>query len=189
MKEISRLDDRVRNLEYYVALNALEQNARDLNVTDSQGMSRFKNGILTDNFNAHTTVRRQVNETLDLADGFNDWVGFLQPYYALDKDRGHLWPAATIDTADWKFYLDDVASSGITRSGLEGEVISLAYDTILWDTPDAPMQLLASESKETITPPDGGPAILDVNGEGTGKVNINPFSQYNFEGNLALTPN
>ena len=189
MKEISRIDDRVKNLEYYVALNALEQNAKDLNVTDSQGLSRFKNGILTDNFNAHTTVRRQVGETLDLARGFNEYSGFLQPYYALDKDKGHLWPAETIDTTDWRFHLDEGASSGIAFSGDENEVITLDYQIVPWTTPEAPMQLMASESKELIDPGDGGAPILDPFGEGNGKVNINPFSQYNFMGNLRLSPN
>jgi hypothetical protein len=56
MKDISRLAKRVENLEYYVSLNALEKDAAELDVLDEDGNSRFKNGIVVDNFSG-TSVR------------------------------------------------------------------------------------------------------------------------------------
>jgi len=50
MKDIGRLAKRVENLEYYVSLNALEKAATDLDITFADGTSRFKNGIVVDNF-------------------------------------------------------------------------------------------------------------------------------------------
>lgn len=50
MKDIGRLARRVENLEYYVALNALEKSASDMNITFADGSTRFKNGIVVDNF-------------------------------------------------------------------------------------------------------------------------------------------
>lgn len=51
MKDIGDLDRRIENIEYYTALSALETSARDLSITDSNGLNKFKNGIFVDNFN------------------------------------------------------------------------------------------------------------------------------------------
>lgn len=50
MKDIGDIDRRIENLEYYTALNALETSARDMNITDANGLAKFKNGIFVDNF-------------------------------------------------------------------------------------------------------------------------------------------
>lgn len=51
MKDISKLDKRVENLEYYTSLNLLEQQTSSLKiVSDVTGANRFKNGIFVDNF-------------------------------------------------------------------------------------------------------------------------------------------
>jgi hypothetical protein len=50
MKDISKLSNRVKNLEYYVSLNTLEKSASDMSIFDGDGNERFKNGILVDNF-------------------------------------------------------------------------------------------------------------------------------------------
>jgi hypothetical protein len=53
MRDIGKLEKRIENLEYYTALNTLEKSAQDLTVLDSNGLERFKNGILTDSFRGH----------------------------------------------------------------------------------------------------------------------------------------
>jgi hypothetical protein len=51
MKDISKLDQRLYNLEYYTSLNLLEQQTSALAITSSvTGANRFKNGIFVDNF-------------------------------------------------------------------------------------------------------------------------------------------
>jgi hypothetical protein len=50
MSDIANLEGRISNLEYYTALNLLEQTAATMNVTDQDGLNRFKNGFITDNF-------------------------------------------------------------------------------------------------------------------------------------------
>lgn len=50
MKDISKIDKRLKNLEYYTVLNALESNAEDYVVQDKDGLNRFKNGIFVENF-------------------------------------------------------------------------------------------------------------------------------------------
>ena len=48
--DITNLQTRVNNLEYYASLNLLEQNASSLQIPDANGLNRFKNGILVDDF-------------------------------------------------------------------------------------------------------------------------------------------
>lgn len=56
MQDISDLQTRVNNIEYYTALNALEKNAQGLQVADANGLNRFKNGILVDDFSSYATA-------------------------------------------------------------------------------------------------------------------------------------
>lgn len=50
MKDIGKLEKRIENLEYYVQLNALEQQTLNTPEWDELNMERFKNGILVDPF-------------------------------------------------------------------------------------------------------------------------------------------
>lgn len=50
MRDIGQIDSRVNSLEYYTALSLLETNTKDLIITGSDGLNRFKNGIFVDNF-------------------------------------------------------------------------------------------------------------------------------------------
>jgi hypothetical protein len=50
MKDIGAFENRIKGLEYYVALNSLEKNANDSKILDANGLERSKYGILVDNF-------------------------------------------------------------------------------------------------------------------------------------------
>jgi len=56
MRDISDMEVRINNIEYYTALNALEKNASSLQVPDVNGLNRFKNGILVDDFSSFATA-------------------------------------------------------------------------------------------------------------------------------------
>ena len=53
--DISDLQSQVDNLEYYTSLSLLESNANALQVPDVNGLNRFKNGILVDDFSTYAT--------------------------------------------------------------------------------------------------------------------------------------
>jgi hypothetical protein len=53
MRDISKLEKRIDNLEYYTSLSLLEQQTESLKITDSVGLDRFKNGFIVDNFSGH----------------------------------------------------------------------------------------------------------------------------------------
>ena len=53
MRDIGRIENRVKNLEYYTSLNLLENDTQSLQIQDSNGFDRFKNGFVVDNFAGH----------------------------------------------------------------------------------------------------------------------------------------
>lgn len=53
MRDIGALERRIEGLEYYTALNLLEQKTADLSITDVNGLEKFKNGIVVDDFSGH----------------------------------------------------------------------------------------------------------------------------------------
>jgi len=76
MRDIGKLDKRIKTLEYYTSLSLLEQSASDAHIVDSAGLSRFKNGFLVDAFTGHS-----VGDTAN-----NDYM------ISIDKSNGHLRP-------------------------------------------------------------------------------------------------
>ena len=55
MKDIKKLEDRIRNLEYYTSLSVLEVNTANLFLPDDVGLNRFKSGFFVDNFSSLLT--------------------------------------------------------------------------------------------------------------------------------------
>ena len=55
MRDIGKLEKRIDNLEYYTSLSLLEQQTESLDIVDSTGESRFKNGFIVDGFTGHNT--------------------------------------------------------------------------------------------------------------------------------------
>jgi len=51
MQDIARLEDRLKNVEYYTSLSLLESDTKNLTLKDGQtGLDRFKTGFFVDNF-------------------------------------------------------------------------------------------------------------------------------------------
>jgi len=50
MNDISKLEQRIKNLEYYSSLNTVESNALSQQIVDANGLNRFKSGIYVDDF-------------------------------------------------------------------------------------------------------------------------------------------
>lgn len=50
MRDIGKLETRIDRLEEYTALSLLEQQTESMNIQDSDGMDRFKQGFIVDNF-------------------------------------------------------------------------------------------------------------------------------------------
>jgi len=53
MRDIGKLEQRIKNLEYYQTLSILEKSATDVTIRDSNGLERTKYGIIADTFQGH----------------------------------------------------------------------------------------------------------------------------------------
>lgn len=56
MRDIAGLETRINQVEYYSSLSLLEQKAQSLQISDTLGLNRFKNGILVDDFSSYATA-------------------------------------------------------------------------------------------------------------------------------------
>ena len=72
MRDIGSLHKRIENVEYYTQLSLLESEAQNLQIQDSEGLDRFKNGIIVDNFTGHGIGDVGDNDysiSMDMANG------------------------------------------------------------------------------------------------------------------------
>ena len=72
MADIGRLEQRLEQVEYYTSLSLLEQDTANLQVTDSDGLNRFKSGFFVDNFkkhDAHQIGHPDFSASIDQRDG------------------------------------------------------------------------------------------------------------------------
>ena len=53
MKDIGKLENRIKNLEYYTTLSLLELDTAVFSVRDEFGLDRYKNGFVVDSFKGH----------------------------------------------------------------------------------------------------------------------------------------
>jgi hypothetical protein len=110
MKDIGKLQDRVNNLEYYTALNLLEKESRDKIIIDSDGIDRFKNGILADAFTGHNVADVSLPE-----------------YHAAINRSEKYATAYTNNTAQSRLVYNSTSSSGVTKT--TGNKLILDYTT------------------------------------------------------------
>lgn len=100
MKDLRVIDKRVKNVEYYSSLNALELSARNKQLFNGSGLDRFKNGFLVDNFIGH-----------NVADTTR--TGYRA---AIDKKRGLMRPTFDRNYISFKKSTSGLVSSGVIDS-------------------------------------------------------------------------
>ena len=72
MKDIGKMNERLTNVEKMTTLNLLERSAMDFEVTDANGLNRFKSGFMVDNFQGHRigdTAHKDYNNSMDFTRG------------------------------------------------------------------------------------------------------------------------
>ena len=115
-RDIQTLEDRIKTLEYYTQLSLLESETASMQITDTSGLNRFKNGFIVDNFASLST-----SDTL-------------HPDYrvSVDFEEGQLRPS---------HYTTQVPLTYATASQnvkVNGDIVTLPYtDALLLDQPYA----------------------------------------------------
>jgi hypothetical protein len=82
MRDIGKLEKRIDNLEYYTSLSLLEQQTESLDIIDSNGDSRFKNGFIVDGFTGHNTGDSLSPDYICSIDMEN---AELRPFYSMNN--------------------------------------------------------------------------------------------------------
>ena len=110
MKDIGNIENRLSNVEYYVTLNLLEQEAESIQVTDPiTGANRFKNGFFTDRFIDHGSA--------DFS-----WGGY---HVSVDDDRGELRPDFSLNAIDLEYVSDESSNIAVNDN-----IVTLPFEQV-----------------------------------------------------------
>ena len=82
MRDIGKLEKRIKTLEYYTSLSLIEQSTADTELFDGNGASRFKNGFIVDGFYGHNMANV---EHPDYAVAIDKELGVLRPKFVEDN--------------------------------------------------------------------------------------------------------
>ena len=132
MNDISKLERRIKNLEYYTSLNLLEQSTLNSFVPDINGLNRFKSGIFVDNF---TTTQPQ-DTSIGIKNSIDVKRKVLRPSHYSTAFNLQLGTTAipgvgTTTNANGDSRFAGLSGSNIRRSG---QMITLDYSEIPWLT-------------------------------------------------------
>ena len=148
MKDIGKLENRIKNLEYYTTLSLLELDTAIFSVKDSFGLDRFKNGFVVESFKGH---------------GIGD-VRNLDYNISMDFETGELRPAFV--PTNIKLSEVELSTSGRAANGYvvkDDRVAMLSYSDEEYIVNDI------SSSSESINPYDNftfaGSLVLDPPGD------------------------
>ena len=101
MRDIGRLEKRIENLEYYTTLSLLESQAASAQVKDANGLDRYKNGFVVDDFSKYSTGDTTSNEFRAI----------------LDTEKRQLRPRSILNNRKAEFKLKD-STNAIVRNGI-----------------------------------------------------------------------
>ena len=110
MRDIGKLEDRVKKIEYYTSLSLLEKETKDMEITDENGLDRFKNGFIVDSFDGH-----------GIGDVFDP-----EYYCSIDVENKELRPNVIENQYPMRLNWNETNSTGSAPSNNDG-VISLPY--------------------------------------------------------------
>jgi len=153
MKDIGYLKNRIENLEYYTHLSLLELNTDSFEITDVNGLNRFKSGFVVDAFQGHRVGH--VNHS--------DYK------CSIDMEKNELRPSNTAENI--ALIESNTTDSQRTTAGYQktGDLLTLPYTEVV-----AYSQIYATREEEVN--PGGANA-----GSFVGSIDLTPFGDDWFE--------
>ena len=130
MTDISKLEQRIKNLEYYTQLNQLEADTLNLFVSDANGFNRFKSGVFVDNF---STTEPQ-DSGVGVRNSIDTRKRVLRPAHyttAVNLEIGNTTIAGigTTTAANQDSRFADILGANTKRTG---QVVTLDYTETQW---------------------------------------------------------
>ena len=124
MKDIKRLEDRIKKLEYYTQLSLLESNTANQFISDANGLNRFKSGFFVDNFTSFKTQDLRVGKRNSI-----DQKGqILRPKHITNSVTLQTGPVVDVDSTE------DQRTSPIEGVNIrkQNDIVSLEYSEVEW---------------------------------------------------------
>jgi len=161
MFDISRLENRLQNVEFYTQLSLLETDTANLNIKDvSTGLDRFKSGFFVDNFRSHNSHAITHPNFRSSIDRVNAELRPLHYTHGIDLLLGSEQVIGIGTTANPSADLTQVSDLQSNALRKTGDVVTLNYTETTF-----------IEQKFT-----------------TRTENVNPFGVINWIGTVALNP-
>jgi len=129
MRDISNLEERIKNLESYTTLNLLETKIENLKIRDSAGLDRFKSGFFVDNFTNNSSQIKStiVKNSIDVVNSELRPSPYTTQIDLLVGSRSLIGIGQSVDpTADARF-VTDLVGNNIRRTG---QLITLDYTDV-----------------------------------------------------------
>ena len=151
MTDIKKLEDRIKNLEYYSSLSLLENKVESLTIQDSFGLNRFKSGFFVDNFSVNGLSPQTLQDnSFEIKNSVDTRNQELRP----------LNPSKNINLTPFRNENDtNIDSINVVKNG---SLITLDYSDVEWNS-----QKIATRT-ESVTP-----FIINY---WTGILELTPFS-------------
>lgn len=124
MRDINKIENRVTNLERITSLSLLEINTQTLQVTDANGINRFKTGFFVDDFKNSNLISPDSSIEIDSE----------QQYLTskISKNSLALKPVPAGNITDENIDLSENFNLFDSNVQKTGEVITLKYDSVGW---------------------------------------------------------
>jgi hypothetical protein len=138
MSDIGRLENRIKNLEYYTTLSLLEANTANIFLPDQNGLNRFKSGFFVDNFTSFLSQSNLIAYKNSIDIKLNE----LRPSHYTTSTDLLMGPVENVSAnADLAF----AAPQG-TNIKKTGDVVSLSYNEVEY------LQQVNGTRTESVTP-------------------------------------
>jgi hypothetical protein len=124
MRDIKRLEDRIKKLEYYTQLSLLESNTANQFISDANGLNRFKSGFFVDNFTSFKTQDLRIGKRNSI-----DQTGqILRPKHITNSVTLQTGPVVDVDSTE------DQRTSAIEGVNIrkQNDIVSLEYSELEW---------------------------------------------------------
>ena len=131
MRDIGKLEDRIENLEEVTSLSMLEMSAKTFDVTDANGLSRFKSGFIVTDFRDKSLMDPRLS-TLDISKEDSTAIAPVD-FWSMNAELA-LDPGIDVEKADLSQNLT-LLDKNIRKTG---DLLTLDYKEVGWiDQPHA----------------------------------------------------
>jgi hypothetical protein len=127
MRDIAKLQERVRNLEKYTSLNLLESATENLKIKDSNGLDRFKSGFFVDDFTTTSSQNKStiVKNSIDTKNSELRPAPYTTQIDLIIGSKSLVGIGSTLNPLADAQYVTDLIGNGSKRTG---QIISLDYE-------------------------------------------------------------